>query len=126
MRRSMIKLTHALVVVLAGAVLASCSGDPGADGAIGPPGAQGPEGPDGPAGPPGPPGSDGSQGPEGPQGPPGADGMPQEGGLTTGCLSPCHGFTGIVEQWKTSTHYATYIANLGGEEVASWTGASHT
>jgi hypothetical protein len=44
------------------------------------------------------------------------------GGLTTGCLSPCHGFTGLVEQWKTSTHYATYISNLGGEEVASWTG----
>jgi hypothetical protein len=47
-----------------------------------------------------------------------------EGGLVTGCLSPCHGFTGIVEQWKTSTHYSTYIANLGGEEVSSWTGAS--
>ena len=29
---------------------------------------------------------------------------------------------GLVEQWKTSTHYATYISNLGGEEVASWTG----
>jgi hypothetical protein len=41
-----------------------------------------------------------------------------------GCLAPCHSFTGIVEQWKTSTHYATYIANLGGEEVSSWTGAT--
>jgi hypothetical protein len=39
-------------------------------------------------------------------------------------LGPCHGFTGIVEQWKTSTHYATFIANLGGEEVATWTGAT--
>lgn len=45
-----------------------------------------------------------------------------EGGLTTGCLSPCHGFTGVVEQWKTSQHFATYIANLGGEEVPVWTG----
>jgi cytochrome c551/c552 len=37
-------------------------------------------------------------------------------------LSPCHGFTGVVEQWKTSTHYAVYAANLGGEEVETWTG----
>jgi hypothetical protein len=44
--------------------------------------------------------------------------------LTTGCLSPCHGFSGIVEQWKTSTHFATYVANLGGEEVDTWTGTS--
>jgi hypothetical protein len=29
-----------------------------------------------------------------------------------------------VEQWKTSTHYATFIANLGGEEVGTWTGAT--
>lgn len=47
-----------------------------------------------------------------------------DGGLTTSCLSPCHGFNGIVEQWKTSTHFATYVANLGGEEVATWTGAT--
>lgn len=44
------------------------------------------------------------------------------GGLNVGCLAPCHSFTGIVEQWKTSTHYSTYIANLGGEEVETWTG----
>jgi hypothetical protein len=44
--------------------------------------------------------------------------------LTVGCLGPCHGFTGIVEQWKSSTHFATFIANLGGEEVATWTGAT--
>jgi hypothetical protein len=43
--------------------------------------------------------------------------------LTASCLSPCHGFGGIVEQWKTSRHYSTYIANLGGEEVDTWTGA---
>jgi hypothetical protein len=30
----------------------------------------------------------------------------------------------VVEQWKTSRHFATYIANLGGDEVASWTGAT--
>lgn len=45
-----------------------------------------------------------------------------DGGLTTSCLTPCHGFSGIVEQWKTSQHFATYIANLGGEEVPVWTG----
>jgi hypothetical protein len=53
----------------------------------------------------------------------GADGGLADGGLTTGCLGPCHGFNGIVEQWKTSTHYATFISNLGGTEVATWTGA---
>lgn len=29
-----------------------------------------------------------------------------------------------MEQWRSSKHYATYIANLGGEEVATWTGAT--
>jgi hypothetical protein len=43
-------------------------------------------------------------------------------GLPASCLSPCHGFNGIVEQWKTSTHYSAFIANLGGDEVATWTG----
>jgi hypothetical protein len=47
-----------------------------------------------------------------------------DGGLAAGCLSPCHGFNGIVEQWKTSTHYATFISNLGGTEVDTWTGAT--
>jgi hypothetical protein len=37
-------------------------------------------------------------------------------------MTPCHGFTGIVEQWKTSTHYATFIENVGTDEVESWTG----
>lgn len=52
----------------------------------------------------------------------GGSGGEISGGLSVGCLAPCHSFTGLVEQWKTSTHYATYIANLGGEEVDSWTG----
>jgi hypothetical protein len=49
-----------------------------------------------------------------------------EGGLAalpSSCLTPCHGFSGIVEQWKTSTHFSTFIANLGEDEVATWTGA---
>jgi len=43
--------------------------------------------------------------------------------LPSSCLTPCHGFDGIVEEWKTSTHYAAFISNLGGEEIATWTGA---
>jgi hypothetical protein len=43
-------------------------------------------------------------------------------GLPSSCLTPCHGFNGIVEQWKTSTHYSTFISNLGEDEVATWTG----
>ncbi|HMJ13771.1 MAG TPA: hypothetical protein VK524_20280 [Polyangiaceae bacterium] len=87
------------------AALASCSGDDGERGAPGPSGAQGPQGPAGPAG------------------PGGGDAGVIEGGLTSSCMSPCHGFTGLVEQWKTSTHFSAFIANLGGEEVESWTGA---
>ncbi|MFZ5891492.1 MAG: hypothetical protein ACOY0T_10615 [Myxococcota bacterium] len=122
-------------------LLGSCSGEdgkdgaPGATGERGAQGPQGPAGPEGPQGPAGPAGGAGPQGPEGPQGPAGPQGPPGVGLGSSGsggetqvlgvsCLSPCHGFTGIVEQWKTSTHYATYIANLGGEEVATWTGAN--
>jgi hypothetical protein len=117
------------------AVGAGCAGDDGKSGSTGPAGAQGPkgapgaDGADGDVGPAGPAGMDGAEGPAGPAGPAGTAGETGVGGapdmpLQTGCLSPCHGFTGIVEQWKTSTHFATYVANLGGEEVDSWTGTS--
>lgn len=127
---------------LLGLLAMSCTGDAGKDGAVGPPGARGATGPAGPPGegaagaadgepgPRGPAGPEGPPGPTGPAGPKGDDGSGGEGGagpsdpLTVGCLGPCHGFTGIVEQWKTSTHFATFIANLGGEEVATWTGAT--
>jgi len=111
---------------------AGCAGDDGKPGSTGPAGAQGPKGspgadgdvgPIGQAGLDGPMGEAGPAGPAGPAGEPGAAGAPGMA-LQTGCLSPCHGFTGIVEQWKTSTHFATFIANLGGEEVDSWTGTS--
>jgi hypothetical protein len=52
----------------------------------------------------------------------GAGGVPGDI-LTASCMTPCHGFEGVVEQWKTSRHYAAYVANLDGEEVESWTGA---
>lgn len=110
-----------LILILTGAVGAAlaCSGSDGADGK---PGAPGEPGAVGDSGPPGPPGIPGEAGPAGDSGAHGEAGTTPDGGLTAGCLGPCHGFTGIVEQWKGSTHYATYIANLGGEEVATWTG----
>ena len=105
--------------------LTACGGSDGKDGAVGPPGARGPDGKPGSVG------ETGASGEAGPPGEPGADGAAGAAGatgtvnsvaLTTGCLGPCHGFKGVVEQWKSSTHYATFIANLGGDEVASWTG----
>ena len=97
----------------AGFLLLRCSGPQGPAGAQGTQGATGPQG------------EVGTQGPAGPAGPAGMPGTPgADGGLPSSCLSPCHGFNGIVEQWKTSTHYAAFISNLGGEEVTSWTGAS--
>jgi hypothetical protein len=121
------RILVALPLLLA-AVAPACGGDDGATGARGPAGAQGPRGEAGPTGKTGEPGPEGPHGPEGPEGPAGSSdggaGGVVEGTLNVGCLSPCHGFTGIVEQWKTSTHFATYVANLGGEEVDSWTGTS--
>jgi len=120
-----------LTAVLVTSWLTGCTGDDGMDGARGPSGATGEAGVPGPRGdlgaqgPGGPAGETGPEGPQGPQGPQGPSGLPggvAEAGLETSCLSPCHGFTGVVEQWKTSTHYSTFIANLGGEEVATWTG----
>lgn len=80
---------------------------------------EGPVGPAGDTGAEGPTGAAGSQGPQGSIGPSGMA-APPDGGLTTSCLSPCHGFNGIVEQWKTSTHFLSSIENT--EEVPSWTG----
>jgi hypothetical protein len=120
-----------LIVSASIAVAIACSGEDGKDGKTGAPGAQGEDGPrgpegatgmDGPTGPEGPPGADGATGPEGPPGAGGAGGVP-DGTLTASCMTPCHGFSGIVEQWKTSRHFSAYVANLDGEEVESWTGA---
>lgn len=80
------------------------------------------DGPQGAAGAPGTNGAQGTPGGAGPSGSAGAPGVSADGGIPVGCLSPCHGFNGVVEQWKTSTHYATAIANLGGTEVDTWTG----
>ncbi len=112
-----------------GLVFSACAGSDGKDGNVGPTGTKGADGAEGPKGAQGEPGLKGEPGPPGVPGtgaagaPAGAGGAP-ETALTAGCLGPCHGFKGIVEQWKTSTHYATFISNLGGDEVASWTGAT--
>src|SRR6478736_1001749 len=121
------KLLFGVAVALA---LFGCAGDDGKDGATGPAGATGPKGDKGDTGPKGPQGDQGDQGDpgeQGEQGPPG-DGAGGDSGVPVGtlnasCMKPCHTFAGIVEQWKTSRHYATYISNLGGDEVDSWTGA---
>lgn len=105
-------------LALGSLVIAGCSGEDGRDGARGPAGA------DGEPGERGAPGPQGEPGPPGEKGDPGQSGGGLEGGLTASCMSPCHGFTGIVEQWKTSRHFSAYVANLDGEEVESWTGAS--
>lgn len=119
------KAALALVIVASLFGDAACSGEDGKDGVAGETGAKGEPGADGADGKEG---EQGMPGADGKDGEPGADGMMGEPGMTptgtlgTSCLSPCHGFTGVVEQWKTSRHFATYIANLGGEEVATWTG----
>jgi len=120
----------AAAVVTACSVWA-CTGEDGLPGAMGPPGAKGAEGEPGEPGEPGPEGPPGETGPAGAQGPtgaPGPAGPPGVGAdgtglLTAGCLTPCHTFSGIVDQWKTSRHFATYIDNLGDDENTSWTGA---
>lgn len=96
------------------ALLAACEG---------PAGPQGPSGLIGATGGTGATGTTGTAGPKGETGAKGETGSPGDGGLYAACMSPCHGFGGIIEQWKSSTHYGIYVANLGGEEVASWTAA---
>ena len=106
--RTLIALGSFGAVVLAGgAALFACEGPEGPPGAI-----VFVEG-----------GTPGQPGPAGPVGPPGPSGLATlDGGtsLTTSCMMPCHGFKGIVAQWKTSTHYFGAIANT--DEVPTWTG----
>jgi len=124
----MLKRQHVYVTFLVlSAIASACGGEDGKMGATGSTGEQGERGPAGPKGEPG------DEGPAGPAGEPGMNagdgGETGVGGapanaLSSSCLSPCHGFTGIVEQWKTSRHFASYVANLGGEEVDTWTGTN--
>ncbi len=88
-------------------------------------------GPDGPAGPAGTSGESGTQGPAGPSGPAGPAGpagdaglaaMGAAGAIPVGCLSPCHGFNGVVAQFQTSVHYTEYLTNAASATPeAEWT-----
>jgi hypothetical protein len=42
------------------------------------------------------------------------DGTPEGGvvSIPVSCLSPCHGFNGVVAQFQTSAHYTEYLANV--------------
>ena len=83
-------------------------------------GSQGPAGQDG---------QQGIQGPQGPQGPQGEAGPPGDaGGVITidadasssACTAPCHGFSGVVDQWKFSEHF---IMSTNTAEATAWTSA---
>ena len=87
-------------------------------------------GPTGPAGPAGESaeagavtGAMGLPGITGPQGPPGTGVAGGDAGvvLPVGCLSPCHGFNGVITQYQSSVHYSTFITNVGGDEATAWT-----
>jgi hypothetical protein len=111
-------LCHAVLATAAlGFVIASCAGTDGKDGATGATGSQGANGTPGDAGPPGPAGMDISSGMAGATG-------AGAGLINVSCLSPCHGFAGIVAQAQTSAHFAAYIANLGGPNATEWTAPS--
>jgi hypothetical protein len=117
-----------MLLTAVGLTFGACAGSDGKDGQVGAPGTKGADGAPGAKGEPGEPGEQGKPGLQGePGGTVSTNGGDGAGGapdmvLTAGCLGPCHGFKGIVEQWKASTHYATFISNLGGDEVATWTG----
>jgi hypothetical protein len=79
---------------------------------------EGPTGPAGTEGETGPPGKQGATGTTGSRGPAGAAGdagsgaFPDSGiAIQASCLSPCHGFNGIVSQFQTSAHYVEYLTN---------------
>jgi hypothetical protein len=57
-------------------------------------------------------------------GPPGSAASAAEGGafIPVGCLSPCHGFNGVVAQYQTSVHYTEYLANVSSATPeTAWT-----
>jgi hypothetical protein len=97
-------------------------------------------GPAGPAGPEGEAGAAGERGPTGTTGPRGATRPAGEGGtyvrgdagtstltdsgiaIQASCLSPCHGFNGVVAQYQTSAHYLEYLTNaVSATPETEWT-----
>src|SRR5580658_9826986 len=91
------------------------------------PACTGPDGPAGAAGENGEAGAQGTAGPMGPTGPGGAPGPPSADGgvvasIPVGCLSPCHGFNGVVSQFQTSVHYTEYLVNVSSATPeTAWT-----
>jgi hypothetical protein len=90
------------------------------------PACQGPDGPAGAAGVTAEAGAQGATGAAGPAGAVGPIGSFDAGGLDlasipVGCLSPCHGFNGVVTQYQTSAHYIAYVQNLGTATATEWT-----
>ncbi|HXX65533.1 MAG TPA: hypothetical protein VEK07_00005, partial [Polyangiaceae bacterium] len=110
MRRSMPGLSASSpFVVLSLFALATCvgpTGPAGAEGQAGPMGAQGATGPAGPTG------EAGAQGEAGL----GAD----AGLIPVSCLSPCHGFNGVITQYQGSIHYMVYLADVDTTTAAEW------
>jgi hypothetical protein len=75
-------------------------------------GPNGPQGEEGEAGTPGAAGTQGISGTAGPQGPAGTNLDDAGAVVLTSCLSPCHGFNGVVAQFQTSVHYTEYLVNV--------------
>lgn len=94
-------VTQLAIALAAAAFVGACAGEQGPQGEQGRPGDQGPPGNPGETGLPGEPGQPGETGPAGPAGDAGGA---VEGGVTVGCLGPCHGLSGVVSQWKYSRH----------------------
>jgi hypothetical protein len=40
--------------------------------------------------------------------------------ISVSCLSPCHGFNGVITQYQGSTHYQVYLANVDTTTAAEW------
>jgi hypothetical protein len=98
------------VMVAIVCVLSACAGPDGPAGAVGATGE---------AGPPGPPGSMGAVGDAGAL-------ASLDGSITASipvsCLSPCHGFNGVVAQFQTSVHYTEYLVNVSSATPeTAWT-----
>jgi hypothetical protein len=82
-------------------------------------GPTGPDGSQGAMGTAGPQGTVGTAGPAGPQGMTGMSGL-TDASVQVGCLSPCHGFNGVITQFESSVHYSAYLMNLGSATATEW------
>src|SRR5450432_1463410 len=105
-------MVHRRLAFVAFAFLAACEGPSGPQGAAGTVGEAGPAG---------------AAGTMGASGPPGLVGTTADGGVAgvaiqASCLSPCHGFNGVVSQFQTSVHYTEYLSNVSSATPeTAWT-----